>query len=272
MATYLVGDLHGCLTELQELLAQAQFDPQHDTLWLTGDLIARGPESLDTLRYIHALGDCAKTVLGNHDLHLLATAEGFAKPKVKDKVLALLEAEDAPLLLDWLRHQPLMQEHDEFVVTHAGLSPDWDLPTARQGNVEIIQALQSDDYQALLKNMYGNGPSRWQANLTGIDRQRYIINAFTRMRFCHPDGALDMHCKLPPNDPNVGDLVPWFDLPWKQFEKPVIFGHWAALMGHEDAHCIGLDTGCVWGEYLTLLRWEDKTRFIARASQSANQD
>ncbi len=265
MATYLVGDLHGCLSELQHLLTQAKFDPKHDTLWLTGDLIARGPDSLETLRFVRKLGNSARTVLGNHDLHLLATAEGFARVKEKDKVTAILEAPDGKDLLDWLRHQPLLQEHDEFVVTHAGLSPDWDMNTARKCNQEIVSQLQSSNYRALLQNMYGDGPQRWSNTLSGVSRQRYIINVFTRMRFCHPDGALDLQCKLPPEDPNIQELLPWFSLPNSHWEKIVIFGHWASLMGHEDKHCIGLDTGCVWGEYLTLLRWEDKTRFVSHA-------
>jgi bis(5'-nucleosyl)-tetraphosphatase (symmetrical) len=269
MATYLVGDLHGCLSELNTLLEQAQFDPIKDTLWLTGDLIARGPESLETLRFIHSLGDSARTVLGNHDLHLLATAEGFARIKEKDKITSILASSDGKYLLEWLRHQPLLQEHDEFVVAHAGLSPDWDLSTARQCNHEIIQRLQSTHYRDLLQGMYGDGPERWSETLKGLDRQRYIINAFTRMRFCTQEGALDMHCKLPPNDPQIDNLLPWFSLPNKGWQKTVIFGHWASLMGHEDEHCIGLDTGCVWGEYLTLLRWEDKTRFVSQALPSS---
>ncbi len=265
MATYLVGDLHGCLSELQHLLEQAQFDPTQDTLWLTGDLIARGPNSLETLKFIHELGDSARVVLGNHDLHLLATAEGFARVKEKDKVTPILKSTEGKHFLEWLRHQPLLQEHDEFVVAHAGLSPDWDLVTARECNAEITHILQSAHYRDLLQGMYGDSPQRWSNTLTGLARQRYIINAFTRMRFCHPDGALDLLCKLPPNDPKINQLLPWFKIPNPHWEKTVVFGHWASLMGHQDEHCIGLDTGCVWGEYLTLLRWEDKTRFISQA-------
>lgn len=264
MSTYLVGDIQGCFDDLCDLLEQAQFDPHHDELWLAGDLVARGPKSLETLRFVKELGNKATTVLGNHDLHLLAVASGLAKVKSRDKIQPILDAPDREELLEWLRQQPLLAEHPQlpFVMTHAGISPQWDLSTARQQAKHVETCLRSDDYQWLLKNMYGNGPDYWSPDLVGIDQYRYTINAFTRMRFCYPDGRLDMDCKLSPEHAEAGQLKPWFDLPRQPpLGKKVIFGHWAALMGHEDQHVIGLDTGCVWGNSMTLLRWEDGARF-----------
>ena len=264
MATYLVGDLQGCLDDLHALLAQVNFNSLNDHLWLTGDLVARGPKSLETLRFIQSLGDHAHTVLGNHDLHLLATAAGFAKPKEKDHIQPILDAADRDQLLNWLRHQPLLLEHPSlpFVITHAGIPPQWDLDTARKAARNVESILQSDDYLNLLKNMYGNGPDQWSPDLSSVEKLRFTINAFTRMRFCFPDGRLDMQSKLPPHDPNISELIPWFNVSdRKHIEKKIIFGHWAALMGYEDNNVVGLDTGCVWGESLTLLRWEDGQYF-----------
>jgi bis(5'-nucleosyl)-tetraphosphatase (symmetrical) len=148
-------------------------------------------------------------------------------------------------------------------MVHAGITPQWTLAQARQHAQEVEQLLQSDDYLWLLKNMYGDGPDWWQDDLSRLERLRFTINSFTRMRFCDPQGRLDMHCKVQPNDPAVGDLIPWFDVKRAQpLDKTIIFGHWAALMGHQDDHCIGLDTGCVWGNSLTMLRWEDGKRFV----------
>ncbi|MCW8330307.1 bis(5'-nucleosyl)-tetraphosphatase (symmetrical) ApaH [Photobacterium sp. SDRW27] len=264
MSTYLVGDIQGCFDDLCFLLEQADFNPQYDELWLSGDLVARGPKSLETLRFVKGLGSNATTVLGNHDLHLLAVANGIAKVKSKDKIQPILDAPDREELLEWLRHQPLLAAHPRhpFVMAHAGISPQWDLATAHQQAKEVEACLRSDDFLWLLQNMYGNGPAHWDPQLTGIEQYRYTINAFTRMRFCYPDGRLDMDCKLSPAQAESEALKPWFDLPRLQpLGKKVIFGHWAALMGHEDQHVIGLDTGCVWGNSMTLLRWEDGARF-----------
>ncbi|MGF1700685.1 bis(5'-nucleosyl)-tetraphosphatase (symmetrical) ApaH [Photobacterium makurazakiensis] len=263
MSTYLVGDIQGCFDDLCELLDQANFNSQQDELWLAGDLVARGPKSLETLRFVKGLGHQATTVLGNHDLHLLAVANGIAKSKPKDKTQAILDAPDRDELLDWLRHQPLLAEHPthQLVMSHAGISPQWDLETAHQQAREVEQLLQGEDYLWLLKNMYGNGPDQWSSALQGIERYRYTINTFTRMRFCYPDGQLDMGCKLSPEQAASSELRPWFALPRQPINKKIIFGHWAALMGYEDEQVIGLDTGCVWGNSMTLLRWEDGARF-----------
>ncbi|HAS63564.1 MAG TPA: bis(5'-nucleosyl)-tetraphosphatase [Vibrio sp.] len=266
MATYIVGDIQGCLDELKQLLTTTQFDPCKDQLWIAGDLVARGPKSLQTLRFVKKLGDSARIVLGNHDLHLLAVSLGIHRIKEKDQTAAIFSAEDKDELLTWLRHQPLFAEHDEFVMCHAGISPQWDLATARCCAQEVEQILQSNDWHWLIENMYSNQPDLWHEQLQGIDRYRYIINAFTRMRFCFADARLDMECKLPPNEIDNDQLMPWFDLPTRiTLGKTVLFGHWAALEGHNGIDEIGLDTGCVWGGSLTMLRWEDKQFFVQPA-------
>ncbi|RTZ14940.1 bis(5'-nucleosyl)-tetraphosphatase (symmetrical) [Vibrio aquaticus] len=266
MANYIVGDLQGCYDELQLLLEQVNFNPINDTLWVAGDLVARGPKSLEVLRFLRSLGDSAKVILGNHDLHLLAVSLGLFKIKKKDQTAPIFSASDKNELLDWLRHQPLMAEHDEFVMCHAGISPEWTLIDARRATKEIENILQSDQWPWLIENMYANQPDTWSEKLEGIERYRYIINAFTRMRFCFPDGRLDMECKLPPKQINDGSMIPWFQLDSRiTLEKTVLFGHWAALEGYEGEEVIGLDTGCVWGGCLTMLRWEDKQFFTQQA-------
>lgn len=265
MATYLIGDLHGCFDEFQALLAQADFNPEHDELWLTGDLVARGENSLDCLRFVKSLGNRATVVLGNHDLHLLATLDGIKKVKPKDNVEAIFNAPDRADLQYWLRTRPLVAQHPSygFILVHAGLSPDWDLPTALHCAKEVESLLQSEDYLTLLHAMYGNQPEQWSSTLSGFDKLRYTINVCTRMRFCTPEHRLDFECKLPVEQaPDT--LKPWFELNNPLFQQyPIIFGHWASLIGYPTPSTIyALDTGCVWGNYLTLLRWEDKKIFI----------
>ncbi|MBV7298862.1 symmetrical bis(5'-nucleosyl)-tetraphosphatase [Enterovibrio paralichthyis] len=265
MATYLVGDIQGCFTDLIALLEDVDFDRQRDHLYIAGDLVARGPDSLSVLRFVKLLGAHGHTVLGNHDLHLLAVSEGIMKPKAKDKTLPILEAEDREELLHWLRQQPLLLHveksnttHSGFVMSHAGISPDWDLATAKSCASEVESVLRSDRYQWLLEKMYANEPAMWSESLSGIERYRYTINALTRMRYCTPDGRLDMACKLPPHQINDGSLIPWFEMPNRQPIAPMqVFGHWAALGGVMKNNVLGLDTGCVWGGAMTMMRWED---------------
>lgn len=262
MANYIVGDIQGCFDELQLLLKKASFDPSIDKIWFAGDLVARGPKSLETLRFVKSLGDSAVTVLGNHDLHLLAISQGIHPAKKKDKTDPIFKAKDRDELVDWLRRQPLLAEHSEFVVCHAGISPQWGLEQARKANDEVTEVLQGKSWKKLLKEMYADTPDYWSDSLVAIDRQRYIINAFTRMRFCFLDGRLDMKCKLPPAEIDTNILRPWFELKDRvPFSKTILFGHWAALMGYQGKKVIGLDTGCVWGGSLSMLRWEDKTLF-----------
>jgi bis(5'-nucleosyl)-tetraphosphatase (symmetrical) len=266
MATYFVGDIQGCFEDLQRLLNLAEFAPKRDQLWLTGDLVARGPQSLETLEFVKDLGTSAQVVLGNHDLHLLAVAEGISKLKKRDNLESIIESPNASKLLAWLRHQPLLACHPEFdvVMVHAGISPQWRIKQAK-GLAQEAQAWLHDDsrYRELLTHMYGNQPDRWSDDLQGLDRCRYIINSFTRMRYCFADGALEFAHKTSPSQNTDAQLMPWFEVPGRHLESTtVIFGHWASLMG-ESSHpkAIGLDTGCVWGNSMTMLRWEDQALF-----------
>lgn len=264
MATYIVGDLHGCFEEFQRLLAKANFDPAQDEIWLTGDLIARGEDSLGCLRFLKNLGSRAQTVLGNHDLHLLSTLHGIKRPKTNDKVQAIFEAEDREDLQNWLRNQPLMAQHPvhKFVVVHAGITPEWDLATATQCAREAEAILRSEHYVDYLAQMYDSQPDRWSPDLQGIERWRYTVNVFTRMRFCYANGRLDFDCKLPVAEAHEG-LIPWFELDNPLFdEQSILFGHWASLMGHcSRPNIYALDTGCAWGSHLTMIRWQDKQIF-----------
>ncbi|OOF43321.1 bis(5'-nucleosyl)-tetraphosphatase (symmetrical) [Rodentibacter rarus] len=268
MATYFVGDLQGCFDELQLLLDRVQFNPTQDKLYLVGDLVARGDKSLECLRFVKSLGNAAQTVLGNHDLHLISTALGIKEVKPRDRVEAIFNAPDFEELIDWLRHQPLLvhNENQGFVMVHAGISPDWDLATAKTCAKEVETILQQGDIKKLISQMYDNQPERWSPNLQGIERWRYTINVFTRMRFCYWDHRLDFACKQPPKEAPP-ELTPWFNLDNPLYQRiPIIFGHWASLVDEPTPPNIyALDTGCVWNNRMTLLCWEDKQCF----SQSA---
>lgn len=273
MATYLVGDLHGCYDELQLLLEKVRFEPSCDRLYFVGDLVARGDNSLACLRFVKSLGERAQTVLGNHDLHLISTALGIKKVKPRDNLTALFAAPDFDELIDWLRQQPLLihNETQHFVMVHAGISPDWDLATAKACATEVENVLRHGDYRYLLTQMYDSQPERWSPDLQGIERLRYIINAFTRMRFCYADHRLDFDCKAPVNQA-PSELKPWFELDNPLYKKEnIIFGHWASLVDTPTPPNIyALDTGCAWGNRMTMLRWEDKQLFIQSAVK--NQD
>ena len=259
MATYAVGDIQGCLDELQALLDKVSFSSE-DQLWLSGDLVNRGPRSLETLRFVKGLGKQARVVLGNHDLHLLAIASGSSKPSRKDTLQEILDAPDKTELLDWLRQQPLLH-HDKslnFTMVHAGIPPIWRLKDAQKYAREVETVLQSDKAQFYFKHMYGNHPSRWDQSLTDWDRLRCITNYFTRMRFCRADGELEFKTKSGPAKPPQG-FQPWFSHEdRKTANKPLVFGHWASLEGlAATEHVYALDTGCVWGGTLTAMRLED---------------
>lgn len=276
MATYIIGDLQGCLAELDSLLSEVAFRPSRDQLWLTGDLVARGPDSLGCLRRVIALGNAATTVLGNHDLHLLAVANGIGRAKPADKIMPILQAADRADLLYWLRQQPLLAEYKPtecksaeykqtapaqgFVMTHAGIPPQWNIEQARAAARSAEAELRSTDYKERLAQMYGNQPDVWQQDLTAVEQLRFTINAFTRMRFCYPDGRLEFSQNGAASTTST-DLVPWFNLRKDRKDPPLIFGHWAALEGEcEVADIYALDTGCVWGGSMTLLCWETSER------------
>ncbi|TQV71791.1 symmetrical bis(5'-nucleosyl)-tetraphosphatase [Exilibacterium tricleocarpae] len=264
MATYAVGDLQGCLTPLRCLLGEVQFDPRADRLWLVGDIVNRGPESLDTLRYVYNLGDAVRLVLGNHDLHLLAVAHGLRQPSRGDTLGEILTAPDRDQLLDWLRRQPLVH-HDPalgFTMVHAGIPPQWGLKKALKRAAELEAVLRGDHFYAFLATMYGDRPRGWSKDLIGFDRLRVITNYFTRMRFCNAAGELQLTSKSSPDNAPRG-YRPWYTHPHRKTRKhKLIFGHWAALAGKvEQPNLYALDTGCVWGSHMTMLRLEDETWF-----------
>ena len=263
MAIYAVGDIQGCYAELQQLLEQIRFDPAQDKLWLVGDLVNRGPGSLEVLRLVKSLGDSAITVLGNHDLHLLAVAEGVAELHRTDTLDEILRAPDRDELLHWLRNQRLLYAQDGYVLVHAGLLPQWSVAQAENLAREAEAALRGGDYATFLARMYGNSPHNWDDGLSGYKRLRVIINAFTRMRICTKEGEMEFKFKGEVKNIPFGYL-PWFDVPKRaSADSTVIFGHWSALglLLRKDA--IALDTGCLWGGPMSAVRLDDRKLFQA---------
>ncbi len=253
MAHYAIGDIQGCFFELQQLLDKINFDPAADLLWFTGDLVNRGPHSLETLRFVRALGDRAVTVLGNHDLHLLAVANG-QNYRHRQDLADVLEADDRDELLDWLRHRPFLHRDERFCLIHAGLPPQWDIDTAVRCAREAETVLQSDRLGEFLKHMYGDQPDRWSEDLEGWERLRFIVNCFTRLRYCDREGRLALRFSGPPGSQPEG-LLPWFRVPGRRSEgQEIIFGHWSTLGFAAERGCYGIDTGCLWGGQLTALR------------------
>jgi bis(5'-nucleosyl)-tetraphosphatase (symmetrical) len=264
MTTYAIGDIQGCLDELKHLLDNIRFDPASDQLWLVGDIVNRGPKSLEALRFVRDLGKSAITVLGNHDLHLLAIASGSAKLKRKDTLQPILDASDSSELLEWLRHCPLLHfdEGRNQLLVHAGLPPQWTARKAAKYAREAEKILRSGDHRDFFEHMYGDQPDMWDKGLSGWDRIRYIINAMTRMRYCSEDGRLELKQKGKPGSQPEG-LKPWFELSQRRSaDTEIIFGHWSTL-GHYTADNIhGLDSGCLWGGALTLLNLDDPRRRV----------
>ncbi|MEJ2633478.1 MAG: symmetrical bis(5'-nucleosyl)-tetraphosphatase, partial [Acidihalobacter sp.] len=256
MAVYAVGDLQGCLEPLQRLLERLQFDAASDKLWLVGDLVNRGPQSLETLRFVRDLGDAAICVLGNHDLHLLAVAASGKPLKPRDTLRPVIEAPDAGELLDWLRNRPLLH-HDTalgWTMVHAGLPPQWDLELALACAAEVETELRGAHSERLFASMYGDKPALWSPELTGMERLRYTLNALTRMRYIDAEGTLDFACKtLPEQAPP--ELTPWFRIDNRRSrDQRVVFGHWSTLGLIREADLLALDTGCLWGGRLTAAR------------------
>lgn len=252
MAVYAVGDVQGCADALDRLLDRLRFDPAHDRLWLVGDLVNRGPDSLGVLRRIHALGEAAVCVLGNHDLHLLAVAAGVRKPRAGDTFDAILDAPERDVLIEWLATRPLLH-HDPalgWAMVHAGIPPEWDWATATAA-ARSVEALLRDPTarRTFLEWMYGNEPRRWRDADTAIARQRFAINALTRMRAVEPDGALDLAFDGEPRDLPAG-RVPWTDALAPGLPR-LVCGHWSAAGLRRTANTLQLDTGCVWGRTLT---------------------
>ncbi|MDH4653484.1 MULTISPECIES: symmetrical bis(5'-nucleosyl)-tetraphosphatase [unclassified Pseudomonas] len=257
MTTYAVGDLQGCLDQLKCLLERVQFDPAKDELWLVGDLVNRGPKSLETLRFLYSIRDSVVCVLGNHDLHLLAVANNIERLRKADTLREILEAPDCAELLDWLRQQKLLHydEQRDIALVHAGIPPQWSLKKALKRAAEVEEALRDDARLPLfLDGMYGNEPAKWDSDLHGVTRLRVITNYFTRMRFCRADGTLDLKSKEGLDTAPPG-FAPWFSFPERKTRgQKIIFGHWAALEGKcNEPGLYALDTGCVWGGSMTLL-------------------
>lgn len=267
MSTYVIGDVQGCLSDLLEMLEAVAFDPARDRIWLTGDLVNRGEDSAGVLRWCMRHEAQIATVLGNHDLHLLAVAEGFVPPHHKDTLSEILSAPDREAMLGWLRRQPLLHREGDNLMVHAGLLPGWSLELAEALAGELHAALTGPDWRGFLAGMYGNEPRRWDAKLKGQERLRLIANAFTRTRFLHADGSLDFKHKGPPVSAPAG-LTPWFDFPRRAtLGARVFFGHWSSLGLLLRADAVALDTGCLWGGGLTAFRIDDGQVFRVTCRQ-----
>ncbi len=261
MAIYAIGDVQGCYTELRRLMDKIAFDPVHDQLWFVGDLVNRGAESLAVLRLVRSLGERAVTVLGNHDLHLLAVADGVANAHPSDTLDEILTASDCAELLDWLRHQPLMHVDGEHVMVHAGLLPAWTVTQARALAAEVEVHLRGKAHKQFFEHMYGNQPNAWDESLSGYKRLRVITNAFTRMRVCTAAGEMEYKFKGETHKIPSG-YMPWFAVPERaSVDATVIFGHWSALGLVVQPKLIALDTGCLWGGPLTAIRLSDRKIF-----------
>lgn len=256
MAIFAIGDIQGCYSELRKLLDTLRFTPDKDQLWLTGDLVNRGPESLATLRFVRSLGAACITVLGNHDLHLLALRFANKTPAIKHNLDRVLQAPDAEELLDWLRRQPLAHYDAGLntLLVHAGIAPAWDGPKTLQLAAEVETLLRGDSPGELLELMYGRKPALWSDSLMGADRIRCITNHLTRLRLVTSTGAMDFTYKGPLSDAPT-ELMPWFEHPKRRSGTlRIVFGHWSALGFLQQQLLLGLDTGCVWGDSLTALR------------------
>lgn len=261
MSLYAIGDIQGCFDAFRRLLDLIRFDPARDRLWLVGDLVNRGPRSLETLRFVKSLNDAAITVLGNHDLHLAMLAEGYSKQHADDTLAAILAAPDRDDVLDWLRQRPLMHVDNGYALVHAGLLPQWTVAQARALAKEVEAALRAPDYRALLANMWGSEPPYWRDDLTGWPRLRVIVNAMTRMRFCSNDGVMEFKTKGELADAPAGYL-PWFAVPGrKSADHVLVTGHWSALGLRIEPNLLALDSGCLWGRHLTAVRLPEREVF-----------
>jgi len=257
MAIYAIGDLQGCYREFARLLEKLRFDPVSDRVWLVGDLVNRGPESLQVLRLVRDLGDSATVVLGNHDLYLLMVAAGFSRRGKDDTLARVLEAPDRDELLDWLAHRPLAHAENGFLMVHAGVLPTWTVERTMALAREVEAALTGPHSRRFLMHLQGDRPEQWSDTLAGQDRLRFIVNVLTRMRFCTSSGHLNLRAKGPPDKAPPG-MVPWFRLPDPAWQgHTVVCGHWSALGYYRLPGLIALDSGCVWGGKLTAVRLED---------------
>ncbi|MGB4913594.1 MAG: symmetrical bis(5'-nucleosyl)-tetraphosphatase [Candidatus Dechloromonas phosphoritropha] len=262
MATYAIGDIQGCFDSFRTLLDACSFDPASDRLWLVGDLVNRGPKSLETLRLVKSLASSVVTVLGNHDLYLLMVAEGGAEYRGKsDTLQEILDAPDRDELLEWLRQQPLCHTEGDYCLVHAGLLPQWSAARARELAGEVEAALRGLGYREFILNLWGSKPTAWSDDLTGKKRLRVIVNAMTRMRFCSLDGNMEFKSKGELGSGPQGYL-PWFEIPDRRSADSILVtGHWSALGLRIMANLLALDSGCLWGGHLTAVRLEDRRLF-----------
>ena len=270
MAVYAIGDVQGCYAELARLLDVLKVDTAADELWFVGDLVNRGPRSLDVLRLVKSLGRTAVVVLGNHDLHLLAFALAGSARVADDDLRQVLAAPDCAELVEWLRARPLAHYRPDLntLMVHAGVAPEWDpLQTVKLAR-EAERVLRGAGCAGFLREMYGDQPDRWSPTLSGIERLRFVINCLTRIRYCHADGRLDFDENGPPGS-QPAPLIPWFDLPGRATRAVrVVFGHWSSLGLVQQSHLLGLDTGCVWGRTLTAVRLDGPARLFSVTCQA----
>lgn len=279
MSTFAVGDLQGCFDELKDLLDSFNFDETNDQLWFTGDLVNRGPQSLECLRFVKSLGDNAVSVLGNHDLHMLAVAQNSKHKRKKDTFDSVLNAPDCDELLSWLKTRHLLHYDKtlDFTLIHAGLVPEWDHAQTVSLANEVIQTLSSTELPGFLDYMYGNTPNHWSDDLDGWERIRFIINCFTRMRYCSNTGQLAFEEKGPPGS-QAKNIYPWFSIPSRRTNnKKIIFGHWSTvhlgnIRNFSEYNVFPLDTGCVWGGQLSAIRLEDQKWFSVSSRQQRKFD
>lgn len=264
MGLYLIGDVQGCDAALGRLLAEIDFSPSRDQLVLLGDLVNRGPDSLQVLRRLRALGDAAQCLLGNHDLHTLAVACGARPAHKSDTLQELLAAPDAPELLDWLRWRELAMQRDGILMVHAGVLPSWDATKVIALCADFMPAIRSKDAKNFFQSMYGNEPNAWRDDLTGAERHRVIINALTRLRFCSAAGEMEFATKEGAGAAPEG-YMPWFDVPGRATSNiTVAFGHWSTLGLISRPNLIALDTGCVWGGCLSAMRVDSGRRELVQ--------
>lgn len=259
MSTYIIGDIQGCYDELIELLDKIKFDKRKDFVWFTGDIINRGPKSLEALRFIKNLGNSANSVLGNHDIHIIAIAlknDHASIKKADNGIKQLLNAPDKDELLTWLRKRPILHKDDDlnFILTHAGIYPLWDIETAEKMAKKAENLIRGENFNDFIEKMYGNTPSKWSESLKSIEKMRFAINAFTRMRYCDHNGNLLFHYKKD-LDNKPTDHIPWYAL---QRPTPItqrlVFGHWSALGYKYKNNTISIDTGCLWGGELSAIK------------------
>ncbi len=261
---YLVGDVQGCCDALERLLSEIGFSPSRDHLVVLGDLVNRGPQSLATLKRLRDLGDAATCLLGNHDLHLLAVAHGVRKRRRDDTLDDILDSNKREHWLDWLRQCRMAHRHAGWLLVHAGVVPQWDAPTTLALATEIESLLRGPDLPQLLQGMYGNEPSQWNESLRGPERWRFIINVLTRIRFCAPDGRLDLKAKEGADAAPPG-MLPWFDVVDRKTQgTPMAFGHWSTLGLVNRPDLLALDTGCVWGGTLSAVRVDGGRRELVQ--------